>query len=185
MISPDRAPPRRPPGSCTDRRPLWAAHVLPWVTVLGDRVILCWAPANRDPAVFSDPDSVDIDRPNASRHLSFGVRRPPLPWLRAGPTDRRAHDPLGAGQPPRLQGRRRKPGAVLVAGLRGRLVEGPGRPSRFSSRSRRWVIVVPRVIESCSLLRSWREGGWHSLKAEHQSDIRVGGGGVGVDDIVR
>ncbi len=38
----------------------------------GDRVFLSWAAANRDPAVFHDPDSVLIDRPNASRHVSFG-----------------------------------------------------------------------------------------------------------------
>jgi cytochrome P450 len=38
----------------------------------GDRVLLAWASANRDEAVFEDPDQLDIDRwPN--RHTSFGV----------------------------------------------------------------------------------------------------------------
>lgn len=38
----------------------------------GDRVLLSWASANRDPAVFDDPDTVDIERwPN--RHTAFGL----------------------------------------------------------------------------------------------------------------
>jgi hypothetical protein len=38
----------------------------------GDRVLLSWASANRDPAVFEDPDTVDIERwPN--RHAAFGL----------------------------------------------------------------------------------------------------------------
>jgi len=38
----------------------------------GDRVLLSWASANRDPAVFDDPDTVDIERwPN--RHSAFGL----------------------------------------------------------------------------------------------------------------
>jgi cytochrome P450 len=39
----------------------------------GDRVFLSWAAANRDPAVFAEPHEVRLDRPNADRHLSFGV----------------------------------------------------------------------------------------------------------------
>jgi len=38
----------------------------------GDRVLLSWASANRDPAQFENPDTVDITRwPN--RHMAFGV----------------------------------------------------------------------------------------------------------------
>lgn len=38
----------------------------------GDRVLLSWASANRDPSQFKDPDKVDITRwPN--RHMAFGI----------------------------------------------------------------------------------------------------------------
>lgn len=38
----------------------------------GDRVLLGWASANRDPKAFEDPDTVDIERwPN--RHTAFGM----------------------------------------------------------------------------------------------------------------
>jgi cytochrome P450 len=37
----------------------------------GDLVTVSLAGANRDPAVFSDPDAFDLHRPNAARHLSF------------------------------------------------------------------------------------------------------------------
>jgi len=38
----------------------------------GDRVMLLYAAANRDPSAFSEPDEVDLDR-TVNRHLSFGV----------------------------------------------------------------------------------------------------------------
>ncbi|MGH9035469.1 MAG: cytochrome P450 [Acidimicrobiia bacterium] len=38
----------------------------------GDRVILSWASANRDPDAFEDPDTFVYDRPN-NRHLAFGA----------------------------------------------------------------------------------------------------------------
>lgn len=38
----------------------------------GDRVLLSWAAANRDPAEFENPDQVDFER-SANRHMSFGV----------------------------------------------------------------------------------------------------------------
>jgi cytochrome P450 len=38
----------------------------------GDRVLLAWASANRDPELFEDPDELDIERwPN--RHTAFGI----------------------------------------------------------------------------------------------------------------
>lgn len=37
----------------------------------GDRVMLVWAAANRDPAVFESPDEVNFDRAS-NRHLAFG-----------------------------------------------------------------------------------------------------------------
>jgi cytochrome P450 len=37
----------------------------------GDQVTVSIAGANRDPAVFGDPDAFDVRRPNAGRHLAF------------------------------------------------------------------------------------------------------------------
>ena len=39
----------------------------------GERVMLLYGSANRDPAVFDHPELFDIDRPNNSRHLTFGA----------------------------------------------------------------------------------------------------------------
>jgi len=36
------------------------------------RVFLLWAAANRDPAIFSAPDQLDIERGNSHEHLGFG-----------------------------------------------------------------------------------------------------------------
>lgn len=38
----------------------------------GDLLLLGWAAANRDPAVWSNPDQLVLDRPRGSRHLGFG-----------------------------------------------------------------------------------------------------------------
>lgn len=38
----------------------------------GDQIIVMLGAANRDPAVFHDPDELNIRRSNANRHLSFG-----------------------------------------------------------------------------------------------------------------
>ena len=37
----------------------------------GERVLLSWVAANRDPAVFADPGEVRLDRPNSRDHFSF------------------------------------------------------------------------------------------------------------------
>ena len=37
-----------------------------------DQLLLWYVSANRDEDVFPDGDRVDLDRPNAARHLSFG-----------------------------------------------------------------------------------------------------------------
>jgi cytochrome P450 len=39
----------------------------------GDRAILMWAAANRDPTMFDDPDTLDLSRPNAKKQMAFGV----------------------------------------------------------------------------------------------------------------
>ena len=38
----------------------------------GDRLLISWAAANRDPDVFPNPDTLNPDRP-ANRHMAFGV----------------------------------------------------------------------------------------------------------------
>ena len=38
----------------------------------GEKVLLMWAAANRDPAIFENPDEIDFSRENR-KHLSFGV----------------------------------------------------------------------------------------------------------------
>ena len=39
----------------------------------GDRVLLNWAAANRDPAKFANPDELDFARENISGHVAFGA----------------------------------------------------------------------------------------------------------------
>ena len=39
----------------------------------GDRILLNWAAANRDPEKFPDPDTLNFSRPNGSAHLAFGA----------------------------------------------------------------------------------------------------------------
>lgn len=39
----------------------------------GDLVVVLQGAANRDPEVFSDPDRLDLARPNAAAHLAFGA----------------------------------------------------------------------------------------------------------------
>ena len=37
-----------------------------------EKIVMYYGAANRDPAVFADPDTLDIARPNADKHLAFG-----------------------------------------------------------------------------------------------------------------
>ena len=39
----------------------------------GEKVVMMYAAANRDPAKFANPHSFDIDRANAKEHLAFGL----------------------------------------------------------------------------------------------------------------
>jgi cytochrome P450 len=38
----------------------------------GSHVVLVWPAANRDPAAFSNPDSLDLERESPRRHVGFG-----------------------------------------------------------------------------------------------------------------
>jgi cytochrome P450 family 144 len=40
--------------------------------VPGDRLMLLWAAANRDPSIYADPNAVRLDRKYPKNHLSFG-----------------------------------------------------------------------------------------------------------------
>jgi cytochrome P450 len=39
----------------------------------GDRAILMWGAANRDPEIFEEPEKFDLHRANARKHMSFGI----------------------------------------------------------------------------------------------------------------
>lgn len=38
----------------------------------GEKVVMYYGAANRDPAMFENPDRLDVTRPNASKHIAFG-----------------------------------------------------------------------------------------------------------------
>ena len=40
--------------------------------VPGDRLMLLWAAANRDPSIFSSPNALQLDRKHPKHHMSFG-----------------------------------------------------------------------------------------------------------------
>jgi hypothetical protein len=41
----------------------------------GEKVIMWYGAANRDPSIFSNPNTFDIERENAIKHLAFGMGR--------------------------------------------------------------------------------------------------------------
>ena len=41
----------------------------------GEKIVMWYGAANRDPSVFSNPDKFDIERENADKHLAFGIGR--------------------------------------------------------------------------------------------------------------
>jgi cytochrome P450 len=38
----------------------------------GEKVVLFYGAANRDPAIFPEPDRLDVERANADKHIAFG-----------------------------------------------------------------------------------------------------------------
>lgn len=38
----------------------------------GEKVVMYYGAANRDPSVFADPDRLDVERSNAGKHIAFG-----------------------------------------------------------------------------------------------------------------
>ena len=41
----------------------------------GEKIVMWYGAANRDPSVFTNPDQFDIERANADKHLAFGIGR--------------------------------------------------------------------------------------------------------------
>jgi len=41
----------------------------------GEKIVMWYGAANRDPSVFTNPDKFDIERENADKHLAFGIGR--------------------------------------------------------------------------------------------------------------
>jgi cytochrome P450 len=60
-----------PAAAVVDRYATAGTRLGPAAIAAGDQVTVSIAGANRDPAVFSDPDAFDIGRPNAGRQLAF------------------------------------------------------------------------------------------------------------------
>jgi cytochrome P450 len=60
------------PAPATARTAAHAVDVEGRTIAKGSRLLLSWTAANRDPSVFADPDTVDVERPN-NRHVAFGA----------------------------------------------------------------------------------------------------------------
>ena len=77
----------------------------------GKHVQILYGSANRDPAVFPDPDAIVLERENVRRHLAFGLGIHFCPGAALARTDTRvALEALMQ----RLPGLRLAPGAPLV-----------------------------------------------------------------------
>lgn len=61
-----------PPVQVAARTPLAEMEISGEMVPAGEQLVLLLGAANRDPSVFADPDRLDLRRPNAARHLSFG-----------------------------------------------------------------------------------------------------------------
>ena len=110
----------------------------------GDLVRVSITGANRDPAVFADPDRFDQARPNAGRHLAF-ARAALLHRGAPGPAGDRHRGPRAAGRAARTAAGRQpssgagtRPGVPQAAGTARRL----GRLMRLSPYSRRRAATV-------------------------------------------
>jgi cytochrome P450 len=60
-----------PPGHVLGRTVMRDVEVGGQLLRKGERVLMLWSAANRDPEKFTNPDMFDIDRPNAGQHLTF------------------------------------------------------------------------------------------------------------------
>lgn len=60
-----------PPGHTLGRTVMKDIEIRGQTLKAGDRVLLVWSAANRDPAVFERPDEFWLERPNAAQHLTF------------------------------------------------------------------------------------------------------------------
>lgn len=61
-----------PPVHCTFRRVTEDGEIDGVPVERGGMVIPVWGSAGRDPQVFEDPDTFDLDRPNVRKHMGFG-----------------------------------------------------------------------------------------------------------------
>ncbi|HSZ11471.1 MAG TPA: cytochrome P450, partial [Rhizomicrobium sp.] len=39
----------------------------------GEKLVMYYGAANRDPEIFADPDAFDVERANAKDHIAFGI----------------------------------------------------------------------------------------------------------------
>jgi cytochrome P450 len=54
------------------RTALKDAHIADQKIAEGEKVIMYYGAANRDSAVFENPDILNVSRPNANKHIAFG-----------------------------------------------------------------------------------------------------------------